>query len=111
MTNSPILRGFAAALLTVSLVAQYADPVYCEMSGHMQSSTNHTAMVSPLQQPAPNQSHVCHDGGPCGIVSVAPVLALGAMLPVPSTVAFGTPAAGGALIDNTIAPKTPPPRA
>lgn len=111
MTNSPVLRGFAAALLTISLMAQYAHPVYCEMSGHLQDAPNHAAMVSPQHHSAPNQGHACHDGGPCGVVSVAPVLASSAMPPAPTTVAFGTPAARDVLIDNTTAPNTPPPRA
>jgi hypothetical protein len=110
MTNSPILRGFAAALLTVSL-AQYAHPVYCRMSGHMQGPTSQTAMVSAQHHSAPNHSHACHNTGPCGVVPVAPVLAPGTILPVPTTVALGTPAAREVLVDNTTAPNTPPPKA
>lgn len=110
MTHNTVLRGLAAALLTVALVVPYAHPVYCAMSAHDQAGNAQAVMAVPHPHSASHHSQPCHDKASCGVVSVAPVLASGTMLPTPTALPFDASAATGILIDTPTAPNTPPPR-
>ena len=111
MTNHAILRGIAAALLTVALVAPYAHPAYCDMSMHVQPIGTQAAVMGTHHAGSHHAQHAdCHDQTTCGVVSVAPVLAPDTRLPSTTTVALVAMGTGEAFVDSPTSPTTPPPR-